>query len=285
VIGRSHMNSILSRSLVGVALALVSLGAAGQTDTSSPYVPSPPEVVERMLALAGVTAQDFVVDLGSGDGRIPIAAAQRYAARAMGIEYDPKLVKLSRANASAAGVADRVRFVEGDLFKVDLSEATVVTVYLLPDVNRMLRDKLLAELKPGARLVAHDFDMESWRPDRTESFHAPHKHDGRGGESRIMLWVIPAKARGAWKLESSALPGGKAALAIAQNFQAIEGDATIGDARVALRSPRLQGTEIRFTVPVASGPLSFVGRVDGDAMAGVVRDGAREWPWRATRVP
>ena len=279
------MGHTLRRLLVGIALAQASFAAIGQTDTSSPYVPSPPLVVDRMLALAGVTAKDVVIDLGSGDGRIPIAAAKQYGARAIGVEYDPKLVKLSRENASAAGVADQVRFVEGDLFKVDLSDATVVTVYLLPDVNRMLRDKLLAELKPGARLVAHDFDMESWRPDRTERFHAPQKHDGRGGESRIMLWVIPATVRGDWQLESGVLPEGKGALKIAQNFQAIEGDATVGGARVALGSPRLQGTEIRFAVPAAGRPLQFVGGIDGDAMAGVVRDGSREWPWRARRVP
>jgi len=279
------MGHTLRRLLLGIALAQAAFAASGQTDTSSPYVPSPPLVVDRMLALAGVTAKDVVIDLGSGDGRIPIAAAKRYGAQAVGVEYDPKLVKLSRENAAAAGVADRVRFVEGDLFKVDLSGASVVTVYLLPDVNRMLRDKLLAELKPGARLVAHDFDMESWRPDRTESFYAPQKHDGRGGESRIMLWVIPATARGDWLLESGALPKGKAALKIAQNFQAIEGDATVGGARVALGSPRLQGAEIRFSVPVPGRSLEFVGRVDGDAMAGAVRNDAREWPWRATRAP
>jgi precorrin-6B methylase 2 len=168
---------------VSVALSLIAIGATAQLDTSSPFVTTPPMVVERMLALAGVTAKDYVVDLGSGDGRIPIAAAKGYGARAMGVEYDPKLVKLSRQNASAQGVTDRVTFVEGDLFAVDLSGATVVTVYLLPDVNRKLRDKLLAELKPGARLVAHDFDMESWRPDRVENLFAPQKNDGRGGTS------------------------------------------------------------------------------------------------------
>lgn len=265
-------------------LAVFAHVAPAQTDTSSPFVTSPPEVVERMLALAGVTPRDFVVDLGSGDGRIVIAAARRYGAQAMGVEYDPKLVALSRKNASEQGVSDRTRFVEGDLFKVDLSRATVITVYLLPDVNRKLRDKLFAELKPGSRLVAHDFDMESWRPDETESFYAPHKNDGRGGTSKIMLWIIPAQARGDWQLESEGLPAGKAELSIAQNFQAIEGEIAIGEERVVLAAPLLRGTEIRFDVPRASGPLRFAGRIDGNQIAGTVRGGDREWSWRATRA-
>jgi SAM-dependent methyltransferase len=257
--------------------------ATGQTDTSSPYVTSPPTTVEHMLALAGVTADDFVVDLGSGDGRIVIAAAKRYGARAMGVEYDPKLVALSRKNAAAEGVADRVRFVEGDLFKVDLSAATVVTVYLLPDVNLKLRDKLLAELKPGARLVAHDFGMESWRPDQTESIYAPQKNNGRGGTSQIMLWVVPAQARGEWQLASEGLPGGKAALSIEQNFQVIEGEVALGGKTVALANPRLRGTEIRFAVQAEGGPLQFVGRVEGNRMSGTTRGATREWPWSAVR--
>jgi SAM-dependent methyltransferase len=257
--------------------------ATGQTDTTSPYVTSPPTTVEHMLALAGVTANDFVVDLGSGDGRIVIAAAKRYGARAMGVEYDPKLVALSRKNAAAEGVADRVRFVEGDLFKVDLSAATVVTVYLLPDVNLKLRDKLLAELKPGARLVAHDFGMESWRPDQSESVYAPQKNNGRGGTSQIMLWVVPAQARGEWQLASEGLPGGKAALSIAQNFQDIEGEVALGDKTVALANPRLRGTEIRFAVSAEGGPLQFVGHVEGSRMSGTTRGGTREWPWSAMR--
>jgi len=278
------MSRRLLRFVLFSLLAAFAQTAAAQTDTSSPFVTSPPEVVERMLALAGVTPQDFVVDLGSGDGRIVIAAAKRYGAQAMGVEYDPKLVALSRKNASEQGVSDRTRFVEGDLFKVDLSKATVITVYLLPDVNRKLRDKLLAELKPGSRLVAHDFDMESWRPDQTQSFYAPHKNDGRGGTSKIMLWIIPAQARGDWQLESEGLPAGKAELSIAQNFQAIEGEIAMGEQRIALSEPRLRGTEIRFGVAAASGPLQFVGRIDGNEIVGTARGGTREWPWRATRA-
>lgn len=259
---------------------------AAQSDTSSPFVTSPPLVVERMLALAGVKSGDYVVDLGSGDGRIVIAAAKRTGVRAMGVEYDPKLVALSRQNSAAQNVADRTKFIEGDLFAVDLSGASVITVYLLPDVNRKLRDKLLAELKPGARLVAHDFDMESWRPDQVESFYAPQKNDGRGGTSRIMLWIIPAQARGEWRIESASLPGGHGTLSLAQNFQVISGELTVGDERTVLSGPQLRGTDIRFTAPAAGHPLQFVGQIDANEISGTVRDGAdaREWRWRATRA-
>lgn len=274
---------IFPAAALSVALSIAATGATAQLDTSSPFVTTPPMVVERMLALAGVTAKDYVVDLGSGDGRIPIAAAKGYGARAMGVEYDPKLVKLSRQNASAQSVADRVTFIEGDLFAVDLAGATVVTVYLLPDVNRKLRDKLLAELKPGARLVAHDFDMESWRPDQVESFYAPQKNDGRGGTSKLMLWVIPATARGNWHVESGGLPNGKAELSIGQNFQAIEGEMLLGAERITVSKPTLRGTEIRFDVPGASGPLQFAGRIDGNKITGTARAGEREWRWHATR--
>jgi len=273
------------RPVLSVALAVSVSAVAAQTDTSSPFVTSPPAVVERMLALAGVTSKDSVIDLGSGDGRIVIAAAKRYGAQAMGVEYDPKLVALSRKNAVAQGVADRTKFIEGDLFAVDLSGASVITVYLLPDVNLKLRDKLLAELKPGSRLVAHDFGMESWQPDKVESFYAPQKNEGRGGTSRLMLWIIPAQARGNWQVESESLPIGRAQLAIAQNFQAIDGEMSLGGERFTLAKPRLRGTEIRFDVPATSGTLRFVGRIDGNAMIGTVRGDNRESTWRAKRAP
>ncbi len=266
-----------------LALASCSVTTGTQSDFSSPYVPTPDSTVERMLALGGVTPGDTVMDLGSGDGRIVIAAAKRYGARAIGVEYDPKLVEVSRLNAREAGVADRVRFIEGDLFKVDLSPASVVTVYLLPDVNLKLRDKLLAELRPGTRVVAHDFDLESWRPDRVETFYAPEKNRGGGGTSRVMLWIVPAEARGTWALRSPALPApGEADLRISQNFQAIEGQATLGRRPVALATPTLRGPEIRFTLDAGDGPLAFDGEVREGEMVGTVRGKAGTWPWRAT---
>jgi SAM-dependent methyltransferase len=147
------------------------------------YVPTPPNVVDGMLKLAGVTANDIVYDLGSGDGRIVIAAAKTYKARGVGIDLNPKLVAEARRNAELAGVADRVRFIEGDFFTADISEATVVTLYLLSSINEKLRPKLLRDLKPGARIVSHWFRMGSWQPDQSAN---PDKHP-------IWLWRVPSR--------------------------------------------------------------------------------------------
>lgn len=152
-------------------------------EKDAPYVSTSQRVVDRMLEAANVTSNDVVVDLGSGDGRIPITAAEKYGARGVGVEIDPELVTKARQSATEAGVADRVEFRQGDLFDVDLDEATVVMLYLEPDLNMKLRPKLLLQLDPGARVVSHDFGMGRWSPDRTE------KMDG----STLHLWTIPSK--------------------------------------------------------------------------------------------
>lgn len=173
------------KCLCGAALAIL-IGSAlvyGQEQKSKdvPYVPTPQVVVDKMLEVAGVTKNDVVYDLGSGDGRIVITAAKKYGVRGVGVDIDPERVKEANANAAQAGVTDRVKFIEQDLFKTDLKEATVVTLYLLPEVNLRLRPKLLQELKPGTRVVSHAFDMGDWRPDQT--LHV----EGR----TIYYWVIP----------------------------------------------------------------------------------------------
>ncbi|MGF1482615.1 MAG: class I SAM-dependent methyltransferase [Cyanophyceae cyanobacterium] len=150
-----------------------------------PYVPTPQEVVEQMLELADVSGDDILYDLGSGDGRITIAAAQEYGARAIGVEINPGLVQISQENAQAANVSERVEFVQQDLFDVDLSEATVVTLYLLPEVNLRLRPKLLQELEPGTRIVSHDFDMGEWKPERVVRVQGPDR------EHTLYYWVVP----------------------------------------------------------------------------------------------
>lgn len=152
-----------------------------------PYVPTPNEVVARMLEIANVKGDDVLYDLGSGDGRIVITAAQKYGTRGTGIDINPELVQRSRTNAQAAGVADRVEFVQQDLFQTDLSDATVVTLYLLPDVNLKLRSKLLRELKPGTRIVSHSFGMGEWKPDRVEQVQGPDR------QHTIYYWVVPEK--------------------------------------------------------------------------------------------
>ena len=186
-----------------------------------PFVSTPDPVTRAMLQLARVKPHDYLIDLGSGDGRIVILAAQRFGARGLGVEIVPDLVQQSIENAQRAGVARRVEFREQDLFKTDLSAATVVTMYLLPDVNLQLRPSLLA-LKPGTRIVSHDWDMGDWPPDRTLSVDVPEKTVGREKLSRVHLWVVPARVDGLW------CSVGKAhtiSLRVAQTYQQFKAEA------------------------------------------------------------
>lgn len=184
------------RSLAAWAAALVA-AAPSLAAEEVPFIVTPDHVTVAMLELARVGPKDFVVDLGSGDGRIVITAAKRFGARGLGVEIVPDLVALSRRNAEAAGVADRARFVEQDLFKTDLTPATVITMYLLPEVNLQLRPRLLG-LAPGTRIVSHDWDMGEWAPDRVVVVDAPDKPIGREKLSRLYLWVVPARVAGDW---------------------------------------------------------------------------------------
>lgn len=180
---------------LGWALTLAAglQGAQAQVlDTDVPFVVTPDNVTREMLRLAGVKASDYVIDLGSGDGRIVIVAARQFGARGLGVEIVPELVAKSRDNARRAGVADRVEFRVQDLFATDLSPATVITMYLLPEVNLQLRPRLLA-LKPGTRIVSHDWDMGDWKPDRVITVEAPDKPIGREKVSRLYLWTVPAR--------------------------------------------------------------------------------------------
>ena len=186
---------MIARGLAVVALA----GAIGSASALEevPFVTTPDNVTLKMLELARVGPSDFVLDLGSGDGRIVIVAAKRFGARGMGVEIVPELVRQSRENAERAGVADRAEFREQDLFATNLAQASVLTLYLLPDVNLELRPKILA-LKPGTRVVSHDWDMGDWKPDHTERVAAPDKKIGLEKSSRVHLWIVPARLEGVW---------------------------------------------------------------------------------------
>lgn len=199
-----------------LCLGLAASAVSAQEDV--PFVTTPDRVTLAMLELAAVRAKDRLIDLGSGDGRIVIAAAQRFGTRGLGVEIVPDLVARSRANAAKAGVADRADFREQDLFATDLSPYTVITMYLLPDVNLLLRPKLLG-LKPGTRVVSHDWDMGDWRPDRTLTIDVPDKAVGREKFSRLHLWVVPASVDGLW-----CGPKG-AQLRLAQRYQIVDGRA------------------------------------------------------------
>lgn len=203
-----------------LAAALLASGpAASQATEEVPFITSPDNVTLEMLRLARVEAGDHVIDLGSGDGRIVILAARRFGASGLGVEIDPKLVALSQRNAREAGVADLAVFREQDLFKTDLSRATVVTMYLLPEVNMQLRPSLLA-LRPGTRLVSHDWDLGDWKPDQTSVVPVPDKKVGLDKSSKVHLWIVPAKVEGLWcgagLLKDHSLQ-------LAQRFQVFEG--------------------------------------------------------------
>lgn len=254
------------RIAAALAALLVALPALAQEgEIRAPFITTPPEVVARMLQLAATGPQDFVIDLGSGDGRIVIAAAREHGARGLGIELEPELVAKARENARLAGVAARARFEEGDALKVDLSPASVVTIYLLPSLLERLQPRLLAQLRPGSRVVTHAFAMKGWPPDRTELVRLSARHEGQGDESRIFLWVVPAQARGAWRA-----PGGWQ-LRIQQNYQQVEVEASVAGKLLAVDKARLQGTALAF-----SGlGFAFHGRVEGGRLSGDLERGGR----------
>lgn len=257
----------LCRYFIADALAgLLLLGAvhARAQSFDVPYVPTPQVVVDEMLRLADVRPDDFVIDLGCGDGRIPVTAAANFGARALGVDIDPGRIADSHANAKAAGVTHRVEFRQGNLFDLDLSPATVVTMYLLPEINRKLRPRLFETLRPGTRVLSHDFDMGDWQPDRTLSVHR-----------RIYYWVIPAQVAGVWKMELN-LPGAgmrSYELQIRQKYQQIEPFALAEKRNFAVWEPRLNGKSISFIIVDNDVSHRFEGTVEGRVIAGVVHSG------------
>jgi hypothetical protein len=264
--------------------------AQGQEkDLDTPYVPTPQVVVDRMLELAQIKPGETVIDLGSGDGRIMITAAQRYGARGFGVELNPRLVESSNEAARSAGVADRVKFLQQDLFKTDFREADVLTLYLLPDVNMVLRPKILSDMKPGTRVVSHDYGMGLWRPEVEEIIPAPDKTVGARKESTVFLWIVPARVGGAWELE---IHVGKRSrrypLSLEQHYQVLTGSVLVqGKNAMPITRGGLKGDEIRIELPdgaVSRGPVELVGRAAGDALKGSVRRDQKEIAtWSARR--
>jgi len=234
----------------------------GQAGKDVVWVPSPEATVEKMLDVAKVTSQDFVVDLGSGDGRNVIAAARR-GARALGVEYNPDMVELSKRNAQKAGVADKATFVQGDMYAADFQQATVLALFLLPDNLLKLRSKF-ADLRPGTRIVANTFGIEGWTAEESLTIEGDCT-----SWCTVLLYLVPAKVEGAWQM-----PQGP--LTLKQEFQTLSG--LVGSAPV--ENGRIRGEEIRFT----AGGAEYSGRVDGTAITGTVKTGGRELPWTATRA-
>jgi len=281
------MKKAVALALPVLALAAPAFAQEGRGDVV--YVPTPQVVVDEMLTMAKIGPKDFLIDLGSGDGRIVVTAAKKYGAQGFGVDLDSYLLRLARESAKKEGVTERARFVEENLFETDLSKATVISSYLLPEMNLKLRPKILA-LKPGTRVVAHDYHMGDWYPDMQKDIPVPEKLVGTPGVSYIYLWVVPAQVAGKWTAQVSAT--GKDApyeITFDQLFQILEGSVRAGSADVQLRGRVTNGDQISFTTQPKGGPggqrHEFTGRVSGDTMQGTVRIGegnsARQASWSA----
>jgi SAM-dependent methyltransferase len=247
----------------------------GQAGKDVVWVPTPDALVERMLRMANVTARDYVIDLGSGDGRTVIAAVQKFGATALGIEYNPDMVALSVKAAEKAGVSDKAKFIKADIFETDFSKATVITMYLLPALNIKLRPQIL-DLRPGTRIVSHAFTMEDWEPDQTATV------EGRDA----YLWIVPAKVQGNWALSVPVGNGGEnLQVALKQNFQKLSGTARLGDKSYPLTETRLRGADVAFAFVDGNGVKRvFTGRAAGDKMEGTTAaQGGAKVNWTASR--
>jgi hypothetical protein len=256
-----------ARAAAWALLAAVTLAGAENAEPPPPFITTPADVVEHMLRLAGTTPRDTVIDLGSGDGRIVIAAARRFGARGVGVEIDGKLVRQSRENALKANVADRVSFVEGDVLTTDISKASVVTVYLLPSLLGKLQQRFIYELQPGTRVVSHAFSMAGWKPDRVEHMQVSEPHPRQGDDSLLYLWVVPAEARGAWR-------GGGWQLRIDQSYQEIIIDGARDGKPVTFTEARIDGRQIAWR----AGQAAFTGEVAGSRITGKLTEAGASRP-------
>jgi len=293
-----HMNQRLSGAARLVCAAMLATAAvcAFAQEPRVPYVPTPQEVVDRMLQMAKVNADDYLIDLGSGDGRIVVTAAKKHGARGFGVDINPARVSEALENAQKAGVTEKAAFYQRDLFQTDLSQATVITLYLLPRVNMELRPKLL-DLKPGTRIVSHDFSMDDWKPDAFVQLDVKEKYGNAGGQSDVYFWVVPAKVAGNWRWElPSGGKGGKPqayAMTLSQTFQMASGSASVNGRTVALQNVRLTGDEISFsfTADLGAGPVKheFRGKVNGESVSGSATLSASrtrgQYGWNAARAP
>jgi precorrin-6B methylase 2 len=300
----------LKKSLISfwVVTSLVLLSQAGvqQKKPEVPYVPTPEEVVEEMLKMARVDEEDVLYDLGCGDGRIVITAAKKYGCRGVGIDIDPQRVKESRENAKKEGVSDKVQFYQMDLFEADISEASVVTLYLLSKVNLRLRPKLFKELNPGTRVVSHAFNMGDWEPDasnsvRTSDYWSEYIVDYWDEHTvnywdfhTVYFWIIPANVSGTWRLKIQDISGSnELTMKFEQEFQRVKGTASNGTSslHVHIKDGKIKGNLLQFTVGWKrrgrTERMNFEGFVQGNTMRGTleiaINQGKRKIKWRAMR--
>ena len=268
------------RSLLALCLSVIAASVFAQTQPAKEeyqpqvgqegkdvvWVPTPQALVDKMLDMAKVTPKDYVIDLGSGDGRTVITAAKR-GARALGIEYNPDMVELSKRNAANEGVSDKANFVKADLFESDFSQATVITMFLLPEINLKLRPRIL-DLKPGTRIVSNSFTMGEWTADETATLSG-----GCTSWCTALFWIVPAKAEGTWQLRQGDLT-------LKQDFQLISGTLRSGSNTMPITNGRLRGDQISFS----AGGAQYTGRVNGNAIEGTVKSGGSNSKWNATRA-
>jgi hypothetical protein len=267
-----------------LALPLAALAADKPPVDAGPYVPSPQSVVADMLKLADIGPQDFVVDLGSGDGRIVLTAAKVFGASGFGVEIKDELVKLSNEAAKKEGVADRVKFIKADLFKTDISRATVLTMYLLPHTVNMLKDKLLTELKPGTKILSHDYPLSGWLPEKYEQMDLEDKVKISGVTTTLIyLYMVPAQVQGRW---SAQVPGsvgkGPLTLNLKQQVTRVSGSGRLEGKEVALEDLKLRGEQ--FSFGLAGGKAAFTGKVKNGVIEGEVDTGGAKAPWSAQLV-
>lgn len=274
----------MMRALVLLTFMASSVIAADlkPTKDAGPYVPSPQSVVADMLRHADVGPEDFVIDLGSGDGRIVLTAAKVFGARGFGVEIKDELVRESNEAAKNEGLADRVRFYKQDLFKTDLSKATVITMYLLPETVNMLKDKFLAELRPGARIVSHDYPLSGWVPEKYVQMDLEDKVEISGVTTTLIyLYVVPAKVAGNWSAQMPpAVSKAPATLQLRQQLTRVSGVARLDGKEVPLQDVKLRGDQLTFKLAGRRG--EFSGRVSGNSIEGVVQSGSTKAPWSAT---
>jgi hypothetical protein len=250
-----------------IAVTLTAIAQTPRLDVV--YIPTPQDVVDRMLEMAEVKKGEYLIDLGSGDGRIPVTAAKKYGARGFGVDINPQRVQEAEANARREGVTDLVEFRVQNLYDTDISKAAVLTMYLLSKINLNLRPRILDTLRPGVRVVSHAFDMGDWTPDRQDSV----------GYRRVFLWIVPAKIAGTWQVSSGEFSG---SLDLDQTFQQIGGEAKLGSNAAPVEDGWLRGTRVSFAVVIDGQRRSFVGTVNGDRIDGIAAESGGVG-WVATR--
>ena len=304
---RRFLKTSLVSLFAAMTLLFLSTALAQKKEPEVPFVPTPDIVVQEMLKMAQVGKDDVLYDLGCGDGRIVITAAREFGCQGVGIDIDPERIRESRENAKLAGASDKVRFIEMDLFEAEISEATVVTLYLLSEVNLRLRPKLLWELNPGTRVVSHEFDMEEWVPEATSTVRIGNYRNSRIVDSwrpytgnywdmhMVYLWIIPANVNGTWELTIPNLSGkNKFTLKLDQEFQQVRGRAFEGASSVFLfiEDEKIKGNKLQFTIEREKGrrteSIHFEGSVKNNIMQGTLKiegnPGKDKIKWEARRV-